>query len=133
MIDRSANYVTFYGSGCSVVALQALYKQVGTLLPNGRARHTLRLCAMRAPTATESEEGTLVTVLLTVNALRPSPWIVQYYFTFFLHNTHYLNNVADHSESRAHPLRHLSRRWCPQTGLRQWYIPVFFPPLALCF
>ena len=86
MIDRNAIYVTFTAQ----VALQALYKQVGTLLPNGRARHTLRLRAMRAPTATESEKGTLATVLLTVNALRPSPWIVQYYFPFFLHNTHYL-------------------------------------------
>ena len=43
------------------VALQALYKQVGTLLPNGRARHTLRLRAVWVPTATESEEGTLAT------------------------------------------------------------------------
>jgi len=39
------------------VALQALYKQVGTLLPNVRALHTLRLCAVRVPTATEPEEG----------------------------------------------------------------------------
>lgn len=39
------------------VALQALYKQVGTVLPNVRALHTLRLRAVRTTTAAESEEG----------------------------------------------------------------------------
>jgi hypothetical protein len=39
------------------VALQALYKQVGTLLPNVRALHTLRLRAVRTATAVASEEG----------------------------------------------------------------------------
>jgi hypothetical protein len=39
------------------VALQALYKQMGTLLPNVRALHTLRLRAVRTATAVASEEG----------------------------------------------------------------------------
>lgn len=39
------------------VVLQALYKQVGTLLPNVRALRTLRLRAVRTATAAESEEG----------------------------------------------------------------------------
>jgi hypothetical protein len=51
-------YVTFlFCFAGSQVALQALYKQVGTLLPNVRALRTLRLRAVRVPTATESEEG----------------------------------------------------------------------------
>lgn len=39
------------------VALQALYKQVGTLLPNVRELRTLRLQAVRTATAAELEEG----------------------------------------------------------------------------
>jgi hypothetical protein len=39
------------------VALQTLYKQVGTLLPNVRALRTLRLRAVRTPSAATSEEG----------------------------------------------------------------------------
>ncbi len=39
------------------VALQALYKQVGTLLPNVRELRTLRLQAVRTATVAELEEG----------------------------------------------------------------------------
>jgi hypothetical protein len=39
------------------VALQALYKQVGTLLPNVRALHRLHLLAVRTATAVASEDS----------------------------------------------------------------------------
>jgi len=51
--DRVANCVTF----APQVALQTPYKRVGTSLPNIQALYILCLCAVRTPTATESEEG----------------------------------------------------------------------------
>ena len=52
-LDRGVDCVTFCGPGCAASAAW----QVGTFLPNVRALHTLCLRAVRAPTATESEEG----------------------------------------------------------------------------
>ena len=60
MPDRDVDPCGVYAFGWWLafqVALQALYKQVGTLMPNVQALRTLRLRAVRTSTAVESEEG----------------------------------------------------------------------------